>query len=180
MSGPRVGPMRFAYADPPYFGCGKSHYGEHHPEAAVWDDRQTHLDLIGRLVSEYPDGWALSCNPRDLAWLLPACPDDVRVAAWCKTWHQIRPTTTQFAWEPVIWRTERKDNKRSPMVRDWMAGAVTRQRGLKGAKPDAFNRWVLDLLAYREGDLLVDLFPGTAGMADALAAPPLDFTGAVA
>lgn len=172
------GPMRFAYADPPYFGCGKSHYGEHHPDAAVWDDRQTHLDLICRLVSEYPDGWALSCNPRDLAWLLPACPDDVRVAAWCKTWHQIRPTTTQFAWEPVIWRTERKDPKRSPMVRDWMAGAVTRQTGLRGAKPQAFNRWVLDLLGYQDGDTLDDLFPGTAGMEATLAAQPLDFGGA--
>lgn len=96
--------MRFAYADPPYFGCGASHYGEHHPNAADWDERQTHLDLITRLTDEYPDGWALSLNPRDLAWQLPVCPDDVRVAAWCKTWHQIRPTTTQFAWEPVVFR----------------------------------------------------------------------------
>jgi len=167
--------MRFAYADPPYLGCGKSHYGEHHPDAAIWDDRQTHLDLIGRLVSEYPDGWALSCNPRDLGWLLPACPDDVRVAAWCKTWHQIRPTTTQFAWEPVIWRTERKDPKRSPMIRDWMACAVTRQTGLRGAKPQTFNRWVIDLLGYRDGDTLVDLFPGTSGMAATLAAGVLNF-----
>lgn len=90
--------MRFAYADPPYFGCGASHYGEHHAEAAAWDDRQTHLDLIAHLTDNYLDGWVLSCNPRDLAWLLPACPDDARVAAWCKTWHQIRPTTVQFAW----------------------------------------------------------------------------------
>lgn len=170
--------MRFAYADPPYFGCGKSHYGEHHPDAAVWDERQTHLDLIARLVRDYPDGWALSCNPRDLAWLLPACPDDVRVGAWCKTWHQIRPTTTQFAWEPVIWRTERKDPKRSPMIRDWMACAVTRQTGLRGAKPQEFNRWVLDLLGHRDGDTLDDLFPGTSGMALTLAAQTLNFGGA--
>lgn len=168
--------MRFAYADPPYFGCGASHYGEHHPDAATWDEQSTHLDLIDRLADEYPDGWALSCNPRDLAWLLPACPDDVRVAAWCKTWHQIRPTTTQFAWEPVIWRTTRKDNKRSPMVRDWMACAVTRQTGLKGAKPDQFNQWVLDLLAFRpDEDTLDDLFPGTGGMAATLARAPFTF-----
>lgn len=164
-----VEPMRFAYADPPYFGCGASHYGEHHPEAARWDDPQTHLDLIARLMDEYPDGWALSCNPRDLRWQLPACPDDVRVAAWCKTWHQIRPTTVQYAWEPVIWRGGRKDPKRSPMTRDWLACAATRQRGLKGAKPGTFNRWVADLLCYRDGDTLDDLFPGTGGMSDALA-----------
>lgn len=165
--------MRFAYADPPYYGCGQSHYGEHHPEAAAWDDKQTHLDLVARLHDEFPDGWALSCNPRDLAWLLPACAEDVRVAAWCKTWHQIRPTTVQFAWEPVIFRGGRKDNRRSPMVRDWMACAVTRQTGLKGAKPAEFNQWILDLLNYKEGDELVDLFPGTGGMAAALQRPTL-------
>jgi hypothetical protein len=170
--------MRFAYADPPYFGCGASHYGEHHPEAARWDNKDTHLALVERLAEEFPDGWVLSCNPRDLAWLLSAThmPDDVRVGAWCKTWHQIRPTTTQFAWEPVIWRGGRKDNKRSPMVRDWISCAVTRQRGLKGAKPDAFNQWVLDLLNYRtDEDELVDVFPGSRSMDITLSNPPLDF-----
>jgi len=158
--------MKFAYADPPYFGCGASHYGEHHPEAAAWDDRQTHLNLIARLCDDYPDGWVLSLNPRDLSWQLPACPDDARVAAWCKTWHQIRPTTVQFAWEPVIFRGGRKDPKRSPMIRDWLSCAVTRQRGLKGAKPEQFNQWVLDLLAFDpEQDTVDDLFPGTGGLA---------------
>lgn len=169
--------MKFAYADPPYFGCGKSHYGEHHPDAADFDSKQTHLDLLDRLTFGYPDGWALSCNPRDLAWILPACPEGVRVAAWTKTWHQIRPTTMQFAWEPVIWRGGHHDYKRSPMVRDWMACAVTRQKGLKGAKPDQFNQWVLDLLAFREGDTLDDLFPGTGGMTDTLNRRTFDFVG---
>lgn len=170
--------VRFAYADPPYLGCGASHYGEHHPDAADWDDPDTHRQLAARLVDEYPDGWALSLNPRDLGMYLPALPDDVRVAAWCKTWHQIRPTTVQFAWEPVIFRGGRKDPKRSPMVRDWLTCAVTRQRGLKGAKPATFNQWVLDLLAFRHGeDTLDDLFPGSATMADTLAHPPLQFGG---
>ncbi len=161
--------MKFAYADPPYFGCGKSLYGAHHDEAAVWDDEQTHRDLALRLVDEYPDGWVLSLNPRDLRLYLPVLPDDVRVGAWVKTWHQIRPTTTQHAWEPVLFRGGRKDNKRTPMVRDWLQANATRQRGLPGAKPDEFNRWVLDLLNYQDGDTLDDLFPGTAGMAAAVA-----------
>lgn len=166
--------MRFAYADPPYHGMGRKMYGPLHPEAHIWDDQKTHLDLIARLCDDYPDGWALSCNPRDLSWLLPAVPDDARVAAWCKTWHQIRPTTTQYAWEPVIFRTERKDHKRSPMVRDWMASPVARGTGLQGAKPQVFNQWVLDLLAYRaDEDSLDDLFPGSGGMAFTIAAPPL-------
>ena len=156
--------MTFAYADPPYFGCGKSLYGKHHEEAGIWDTEQAHLDLVERLCDEYQDGWVLSCNPRDLRMYLTTCPSDVRVGAWCKTWHQIRPTTTQFAWEPVIWRGGRKDNKRTPMVRDWIMANATRQRGLPGAKPDTFNRWVLDLLNYEEGDQLDDLFPGTGGL----------------
>lgn len=172
--------MRFAYADPPYLGCGASHYGGVHPDAAAWDDPQTHLDLVARLVDVYPDGWALSCNPRDLVMYLPACPAGVRVAAWCKTWHQIRPTTVQFAWEPVIWSGGRKDNKRSPMVRDWLSCPVTRQRGLKGAKPPKFNQWVLDLLAFRaDEDTIDDLFPGSGSLAATLDRPPLDFHGAV-
>lgn len=170
--------MKFAYADPPYYGCGASHYGEHHPDAATWDNKQTHLNLIARLCDEYPDGWALSLNPAHLTWQLPACPDDTRVAAWCKTWHQIRPTTVQYAWEPVIFRGGRKDNKRAPMIRDWLACAVTRERGLKGAKPDKFNQWVCDLLNYRpDEDTMDDLFPGTAGLARTLEAPPFDFDG---
>lgn len=168
--------MKFAYADPPYHGCGASHYGGHHPDAADWDEQKTHLDLIARLVDEYPDGWVLSLNPRDLAWQLPACPEGARVAAWCKTWHQIRPTTTQFAWEPVIFYGGRKDPKRSPMIRDWLSCAVTRQRGLKGAKPQQFNQWVLDLMAFDpDQDTIDDLFPGTGGMAVTLATQPLTF-----
>lgn len=62
------------------------------------------------------------------------------------------------------------------MVRDWMACAVTRQTGLRGAKPAHFNQWVLDLLAFDpERDTLDDLFPGTSGMSRALATPPLNF-----
>lgn len=167
--------MRFAFADPPYLGCGKSHYGDQHPDAAAWDEPSTHLALVARLVDEYPDGWVLSCNPRDLAMYLPACPEGYRVGAWTKTWHQIRPTTVQFAWEPVIFFGGRKDPKRSPMVRDWLSCAVTRQRGLKGAKPDLFNQWVLDLLAFQPGDTLDDLFPGTGSMSHTLDRPPLAF-----
>ena len=161
--------MRFAYADPPYLGMGKKLYGNLHDEAAAWDDPQTHLDLIARLVDEYPDGWVISLNPRDLRLYLPACPDDVRLGAWVKTWHQIRPTTTQHAWEPVIWRGGRNDNKRAPMVRDWLQANATRQTGTPGAKPQSFNRWVLDLLNFQEGDEMHDLFPGSRGMAATLA-----------
>jgi len=42
------------------------------------------------------------------------------------------------------------------------------RKGLPGAKPDAFNDWLLDLLGYETGDELHDLFPGTNGLAAAV------------
>lgn len=158
--------MRFAYADPPYFGQGKKRYSEFHPEAHIWDEKETHINLVQRLISEFPDGWALSCNPADLSWLLPHCPN-ARVAAWCKTFHQIWPkATVQFAWEPVIWCGGRKVPNRKPMVRDWIACARSMKKGMIGAKPETFNQWVLDLLGFEPGDDLVDLFPGSGGMTE--------------
>ena len=163
--------MRFAYADTPYFGCGRRYYS-HHPDAAAWDDQQTHLDLVARLVHEFPDGWALSCNTKDLRWLLPACPEDVRIGSWVKPFGSgFKPgIRVSYSWEPVIWRGGRKRHEAGdPVTRDSLTANATQQLGLVGAKPMAFNRWVLDLLGYQDGDELVDLFPGTRGMDAAVA-----------
>ncbi len=43
--------MRFAYADPPYLGCG-ARYAKLHPDAMVWDDPEIHRGLIDRLVAD--------------------------------------------------------------------------------------------------------------------------------
>src|SRR5206468_14308 len=144
-------------------------YGALHPDAGKWDTQQAHVALVTQLVNEYADGWALSCNPRDLRWLLPACPDDVRVASWVKSYHQIRPTSVQYAWEPVLWLGGRSLPKRKPMVRDWHLSPATRGTGTPGAKPVTFCRWVLDLLGYQPGDDLIDLFPGSGVMAQVVA-----------
>ena len=160
--------MKFAYADPPYFKQGKKHYGKLHDEAAIWDSKQAHYDLIDRLMTEYPDGWALSCNPADLEWLLLHAPK-VRICAWTKTFHQIRPVTNQYAWEAVLLHGGRTVYKRKPMVRDWLSCPIAMRKGLVGAKPDAFNLWILDLLNYQDGDVLDDLFVGTNSMAHAIA-----------
>lgn len=150
--------MIFAYADPPYFGQGAKRYG--FPE---WDTKERHHQLVRDLFVCYPDGWALSCNPADLCWILPKCPDTARVAAWCKTFHQIHATAVQWAWEPVIFYGGRPGTVK-PMVRDWLTCARTNRKGTHGAKPEAFNRWVLQLLNFQPGDTLNDLFPGTGGM----------------
>jgi hypothetical protein len=159
--------MKFAYADPPYYKHGKRLYGKLHDEAKVWDKQQSHLDLIAKLYEEYPDGFALSCNPADLSWILAAYPN-LRICVWTKTFHQILAITVQYAWEPVLLHGGRKDYKRKPMIRDWLSCARSMRKGLVGAKPLAFNSWILDLLNYQDGDILDDMFPGTNGMYEAI------------
>ena len=144
--------MKFAYADPPYLGMGKK-YSVLHPEAEIWDDPKSHTDLVKRLSDEYPDGWAVSLSVPSLKLYLSACPSDVRIGTWTKTFHQIRVNVPiQYAWEPVIWRGGRKETPVKPMVRDWHSGRIAMKKNFYGAKPQDFNLWVLNLLQYRKGD----------------------------
>ena len=160
--------MRFAYADPPYLGCGRL-YAKHHPEAMIWDEPETHRRLIERLSDEWPDGWALSLHAKSLQVLLPMCPADVRVGAAVKKFVQMRPVSPQYAWEPVIFRGGRSD-KRPDAPRDWVEWPAGLQRrpsidgGLIGGKPAAVCCWVFDILGARRGDTLDDLFPGTGAV----------------
>lgn len=155
--------LRLAYADPPYLGCGQKLYGGHHADAAAWDDPAAHAELLRVLDEEY-DGWAYSCNVRDLSWVLPLVPH-ARVAAWTKPFVAWKPRQrVAHSWEPLVFRPVRQldaPGEPSPKVRDHYAGHPTRGRGLPGAKPEGFARWMLDLLGYRDGDGLVDMFPGT-------------------
>lgn len=174
--------MRFAYADPPYLGCCGL-YKHHHPDGRCWDDVETHQRLFDRLLSEYPDGWALSMSAPSLYTLLPLCPPDVRVAPWVKTFSAfkkgVRPA---YAWEPIVFRggrnpvagfkhapPEKGGTQTTPkdFLEEWTAGLacpITLRKGLTGAKPEAFCRWVLDLLNVQPGDAVDDLFPGTGIM----------------
>ena len=161
--------MKFAYADPPYLGNGKRRYAPFHENSGQYDTKEAHLQLVEQLVTDYQDGWALSCNPKDLKWLLPSMPDDVRVCAWTKTFHQIRVNVSvQYAWEPVILCGGRDVRHRRPMTRDWSSGCIAMRKGLPGAKPQYFFNWVVAMLGYESGDVIDDLFPGTGGLTDAL------------
>lgn len=161
--------MRFAYADPPYLGCGKL-YPEH-PDARYWDSPLAHFDLIQDLQREFPDGWALSASSTSLYAILPMCPPDVRVAAWVKPFAAFKANVrVAYTWEPVIFHGGRMSSKDGASVtRDHLAQVITFQRGLTGAKPERFCRWVADLLGYVDGDDLVDLFPGTGVMGKVMA-----------
>jgi hypothetical protein len=146
---------------------GKKMYGKLHSEAAVWDKVENQQNLVRKLIAEYPDGWAMSCNPKDLQFLL--IDPNIRVCAWTKTFHQIRKTTVQYSWEAILLYGGRVDGARKPMVRDWISGHIAMRKGLQGAKPDYFNDWILQLLNYQIGeDTLDDLFPGTNGMTEAI------------
>lgn len=161
--------LRFAYADPPYLGCGAL-YAKHHPEALAWDDIKTHAALIGRLCNEWPDGWVMSASSPSLREILPLCPEDVRVGAWVKPFCAFKPNVpVAYAWEPVIFRGGRRRGRDEPTVRDWVACSITMKRGLTGAKPRAVCRWIFDLLGAEPGDTLDDLFPGTGAVAAAWA-----------
>jgi hypothetical protein len=154
--------MKFAYADPPYFGYSK--YYEH-PEAAVYDTLDGHRALVERLVSEYPDGWAYSLTSTTLRDLLPLFPPCVRVAAWVKPFASFKPgVNPAYAWEPVIFAGGRKRDRTRRTVRDWCSVPITLRRGFVGAKPQGFCWWLFELLGMEPGDEFVDLFPGSGGV----------------
>ena len=153
--------MIFAYADPPYVGQAKRHYG---------DDEIDHKMLIEKLVTDYPHGWALSCSSPSLHLLLPMCPTDTRVMAWVKPFAIFKPNVgVAYAWEPVIVRGGRRRTRQQLTVRDWVSANITLKKGLTGAKPEAFYRWLLDVLNVQAEDEVVDMFPGTATLQDVIA-----------
>lgn len=153
--------MRFAYADPPYIGQAKAHYSGQQICAEV-----NHELLISHL-NEF-DGWALSASSPSLKVVLPMCPDDVRVMAWVKPFASFKPGVgVAYAWEPVIVRGGRKRGRDQDTVRDWISANITLQRGLSGAKPDAFCYWLFEVMNMERGDEFIDMFPGSGAVSSA-------------
>jgi len=121
-----------------------------------------HRELINRLVSEFPDGWALSCHTPSLYDLIPMCPRSTRIMAWVKPFAVFKPNVNPaYAWEPVLVSGGRKRGRDVPTVRDWVSANITLRKGLVGAKPEAFCFWLFEVLNMQPGDDFVDLFPGT-------------------
>lgn len=160
--------MKFAYADPPYFGQGAKHYGHQHADAADFDSLYTHKALIERLVSEF-DAWALSLNSTTLCYILPMCPRGCRVGAWVKPFAVFKPgVNPAYCWEPVIFYGGRSAKERGGRdvltVRDYVSCNVTTERGTSGAKPDRFAFWLFDFLGVNGNDEFHDLFPGSGAV----------------
>ena len=184
--------MRLAIADPPYlgraarwYGDGRGHAGgrgrpDSHPEASRWDTLDAHLALVADLAAY--DGWALFTGLHGLRHILPACPDDVTVLAWCVTNAIPSGSRVGTSWEPIIVRvpTERRAHGTGPAMRSFHAAAAPCHLSFAGAKPTSVTRWVLDVLGHRAEDEVDDLFPGSGSVADVLAAPTLDLGGGAA
>ena len=153
---------RFAYADPPYLGC--SVYYADHPQAEMWDDAQSHIDLVNKMDDEY-DGWALSLSSSSLREILPFTPERTRTAAWVKPFAVFRPNNDPaYCWEPLLFKTLRKWSKDQPTCRDYVSAKITLQKGVIGAKPKEFALWLFTLLGATPDDDFTDLFPGTGGV----------------
>jgi hypothetical protein len=158
--------MKFAYADPPYLGMA-SLYRDRHEEAMSWNDPATHRQLIERLNDEFSDGWALSLHLPSLPLIWSFCPS-ARLCSWVKPFASFKKNVwLAYTWEPVLLRGGRKRDG-LPTCRDHLSENIAMKKGLPGAKPLRFNQWVLGLLNWQPDDELVDLFPGTGGMQEAL------------
>jgi len=154
--------MKFCYADPPYPGQAKRY--KHDPRHAEVDP----IALMLRLEAEFPDGWAMSTSSPALRVVCAAMPERARVAAWCKTFGGMKPWVyPTYAWEPVVFRAAPKLanlDRQTPF--DYFQSMPT-MKNFMGAKPAEFCFWIFDMLGARQGDELVDLFPGTGAVTQA-------------
>lgn len=163
--------MKFAYADPPYLGQGKKHYGELHADASDWDFLDAHEGLIDQLRTEFQDGWAMSASVPSLRFLAGRVPKEARIMAWVKPFCSFKPGVgVAYAWEPVLVCGGRKRTRQQPTVRDWCSANITLKKGCPGAKPPAFCHWLFEVFNAQPDDELVDLFPGSGGVAEAWSA----------
>jgi len=166
--------MKFAYADPPYLGCGGRY---NHPDAAIWNSEEAHVNLIRGLISEFTDGFAISLSVPSLSLYLDYLPQ-ARICSWVKPFAIFKPNVgLAYTWEPVLVVEGRKRTRKEPTCRDHLSESITLKKGLCGAKPPRFNQWILGLLNWQPGDELVDLFPGTYGMSAALELGAQDLGG---
>jgi hypothetical protein len=167
--------VRLGYADPPYFGCGKL-YADQHTEALVWDNPDTHAQLVTYLQNNF-DGWVIhaSATPESMALYGPLVLNTgARWGSWRKGFAAFKKNVSvAYAWEPVIIKKCRKPVVNGRLVmRDWVEAddikcSITLKRGLTGAKPEAVVHWALELMGARPEDELLDIFPGTGAVTEA-------------
>jgi hypothetical protein len=154
--------LRIAYADPPYVGQARRHYKD---DPSGIPAEEVDYEALFEELKTY-DAFALSASSPSLHTLLPLAPKEVRIGAWVKPFASWKPTNrVQYAWEPVLFIPARpRGTKLRPSVRDWVSANITLRKGTHGAKPDAFNFWIFDLLGLESQDEFFDLYPGSGGV----------------
>lgn len=152
--------MIIAYADPPYPGQSKKHYGDHPDYAGEVD----HAILVQQL-RDY-DAWILHTSSPALRRVLWMCEEDVRVLSWGKSFCAFKANVPlAYAWEPVIIKVGRKQVTGGDItMRDFIFEPMTMRRGLVGAKPERVVHWALRAVGAEPSDELVDLFPGSGAV----------------
>lgn len=158
--------MKFAYADPPYQGQAKRHYGHHQD----YDGEVDHQALLATLA-EF-DGWALSLSVKSLPVILPLCPAEVITLAWFKPIAPPLGDHRRYNWEPVLLMPVRRYSPgyvplaliESPpqfTFRPCPDGHVI------GEKPERFAHWIFAAAGLSRDDHLTDLFPGSGAISRA-------------
>lgn len=150
-------PKNIAYADPPYVGQARKHYGS----------QEVDHKLLIKQLQEY-NGWALSCSSPSLKVLLPLCPNNARIGAWVKPFAIFKVgVNPAYTWEPVIFVPARNRMRYEDTIRDWVSANITLKKGLVGVKPKEFSFWLFSILGMWSCDRFYDLFPGTGAVGNA-------------
>jgi hypothetical protein len=177
---------RLCIADPPYLGRAVRWYGQggcgngrgegqadNHPEAHIWDNPETHRQLVRTLNNEF-DGWAIALSVHSLSTYLEVIETDSRNGIRVCVWHKPSAVTSGSRitnhWEPVIIKvpTDRKGwSSGLPRISDVVSIPPPRSNFV-GAKPLEWTHWVLDLLGYTDDDEVVDMFNGSGAVKAAL------------
>lgn len=177
--------MRLAIADPPYLGRAVRWYGENgcgdgygknqadnHPEAAIWDQPETHKKLVKDLFNEF-EGFAIAMTVHSLSTYLEVAETDSRNGVRIGVWHKpsAYPSGSRIGnyWEPVLFYIpkDRRGRKSGAPVKDIFTCPPLRSNFV-GAKPPEWTHWVLSVLGYQDGDEVVDLYEGSGAVSNAI------------
>lgn len=160
-------PNRFAYADPPYVGQAKKHYGDHPDFGGEVDHKALLADL------ESFDGWALSLSMKSLPAIAKLVPDDVLILSWVKPISPPMGDKRIYSWEPVILKPLRRPAVPtrthlvlSPPQFTFRARPVEH---VIGEKPEGFCHWLFACAGLTPEDDFEDFFPGSGAVGRAWA-----------
>lgn len=177
--------MKFAIADPPYYGRARRWYGEggcgvghgkgqadNHPEAHLWDRPEKHLEMLEQLKTNY-DGFAIATSVMGLNVYLREIDlkqgSGYRMAIWHKSYSAPSGSRIRNVFEPVLVYvpSDRRGYKSHARIDD-LRHINPKLNGFIGAKPKEWTLWVLDLMGATPADDVDDLFHGSGSVAQAL------------